>query len=121
MFNPVSCVGVADEGVRLKSARTALVTVDIVPAPEERTLSNVPVRARNLINSLTAQMTPSTVKVRVRGTEEAVSKMRDTSVVAYVDLEGIREGDYGLPVRLEPMPGVGLDQLDPAIVHIRVE
>jgi hypothetical protein len=42
-------------------------------------------------------------------------------VVAYVDLEGIREGDYGLPVRLEPTTGVGIDQLDPTIVHIHVE
>ena len=46
-------VGVAEQGVRLKSARNAVVTVAIVPAPEERQLSNVPVRARNLASGLT--------------------------------------------------------------------
>ena len=41
-------VGVADEGVRLKSATTAVVSVAIMPAPEERQLSGVAVQARNL-------------------------------------------------------------------------
>jgi len=61
------------------------------------------------------------VKVRVRGTKEAIAKIRDTSIVSYVDLEGIGGGDYGLPVRLQPTPGVGVDQLDPNIVSIHVE
>jgi len=114
-------VGVADEGVRLKSAKTALVSVAIVPAPEELQLQGVPVRIRNLASKLTATVTPPSVKVRVRGTKEAIAKIRDTSIVAYVDLEGIVRGDYGLPVRLEPAANVGVDQLDPTIVSIHVE
>ncbi len=96
-------------------------SVAIVPAPEERQLSGVPVRMRNLAAGLTATVTPPTVKVRVRGTKEAIEKIRDTSIVAYVDLGGIGRGDYGLPVRLEPTPDVGVDQLDPTIVSIHVE
>lgn len=114
-------VGVADEGVRIKNAQTAVVSVAIVPAPVAKQLSNVPVRARNLGNGLSAKISPATVKVRVRGTQESVAKIRDASVVAYVDLEGIAEGDYGLPVRLEQAPGIGIDQLDPTIVSIHVE
>ena len=114
-------VGVPDDGVRLKGTRTAVVSVAIVPAPEERQLTSVPVRTRNLAPGLNASVTPSTVKVRVRGTQESLAKIRDTSIVAYVDLEGTDRGDYGLPVRLEPAPGVGLDQLDPTIVRIHVE
>jgi YbbR domain-containing protein len=114
-------VGVADEGVRLKSARTAVISVEIVPAPEQRVLSAVAVRVRNLAAELTATITPPLVRVRVRGSKEAVAKIRDTSIVAYVDLEGIGRGDYGLPVRLEPTPDVGIDQLDPTIVSIHVE
>jgi YbbR domain-containing protein len=114
-------VGVADEGVRLKSARTADISVAIVPAPEERVLSSVAVRARNLATGLAARITPPVVKVRVRGTKDVVTKIRDTSIVAYVDLEGIGRGDYGLPVRLEPTADVGVDQLDPTIVSIHVE
>jgi YbbR domain-containing protein len=114
-------VGVADEGVRVKSAKTAVVSVAIVPAPAERQLSAVAVRARNLGAGLRATITPSSVSVRVRGTKEAVAKIRDASILAYVDLEGIGRGDYGLPVRLEPAAGVGVDQLDPTVVSIHVE
>jgi YbbR domain-containing protein len=114
-------VGVADEGVRLKSAKTANVSVAIVPAPEERQLQGVAVRTRNLAAGLKATVTPPSVRVRVRGSKEAISKIRDTSIVAYVDLEGIGRGDYGLPVRLEPAANVGIDQLDPTIVNIHVE
>jgi YbbR domain-containing protein len=114
-------VGVADEGARIKSAQTAVVTVGILPAPAEKQLSSVPVRARNLRTGLAAKITPPVVRVRVRGTREAVAGIRDNSIVAYVDLEGLAEGDYGLPVRLEPEPGVGIDQLDPTIVSIHVE
>ena len=114
-------MGVADEGVRIKNARTAVISVAIVPAPAQKQLTNVPVRARNLANGLSAKIAPPSVKVRVRGTEEAIAKIRDTSIVAYVDLGGIAEGDYGLPVRLERAADVGIDQLDPTTVSIHVE
>ena len=114
-------VGVADDGVRVKSAKAAVVSVEIVPAPEERQLSSVPVRIRNLPSGLKATITPPAVRVRVRGTKEDVSKIRESSVVAYVDLEGVGRGDYGLPVRLEPTANVGVDQLDPTVVSIHIE
>ena len=77
-------------------------------------------RTRTLTNG-GVTVTPPLVKVRVRGTKEAISKIRDASIVAYVDLEGIGRGDYGLPVRLEPAANIGIDQLDPPIVSIHVE
>lgn len=113
-------VGVAEQGVRLKSVRSVTVTVDIIQAPNERQL-NVPVRLRNLETRLTAVANPTIVKVRARGTKASIEKLKDNSIVAYVDLGGIGEGDYGLPVRLEPMPGIGVDQLDPTIVRIHVQ
>ena len=114
-------VGVADEGVRLKSVKTAAVAVAIVPAPEERHLTAVPVRARNLAGGLRATITPPNVRVRVRGTKESLAKIKDSSIVAYVDLESMGRGEYGLPVRLEPTAGIGVDQLDPTTVGIHVE
>jgi YbbR domain-containing protein len=114
-------VGVADQGVRVKSARTAVVNVTIVPAPEERQLTSVPVRARNLATGLSARITPPTVRVTVRGTTEAIEKIRDASIVAYVDLDSIGEGDYGLPVRLEPPADIGVDHLEPTMVNIHVQ
>lgn len=114
-------LGVAESGVRVKTTRSAIVTVAIVPAPETRMLSGVPVRLRNLATRLTARVVPATVTVRVRGIKAVVEKLRGASVVAYVDVNGISEGDYGLPVRLEQTKDVGVDQVDPTIVSIHVE
>ena len=113
-------VAVAESGVRLKSPRAAQVQVQIVPAPAERQL-NVPVRMRGLMSGLNAVITPPLVRVRVRGTTTALNRLKDSAVLAFVDLDGIAEGDYGLPVRVEKIPGVGIDQPDPAIVRIHVE
>jgi YbbR domain-containing protein len=113
-------VGVAAQGVRLKSVKSVAVTVDIIRAPNERQLS-VPVRLRNLAAGLTALANPPTVQVRARGSKAGVDKLKDNTIMAYVDLDGIGEGDYGLPVRLEPAPGIGIDQLDPTIIRIHVQ
>jgi YbbR domain-containing protein len=113
-------IGVAVQGVRLKTTRSVLVSVEVIQAPDERQLT-VPVRLRNLATGLTALVVPTTVKVRARGPKAAIGKLKDGSVVAYVDLDGIGEGDYGLPVRLAPNAGIGVDQLDPTIVRIHVQ
>jgi YbbR domain-containing protein len=112
--------GVAEPGVRLRTERTVRVTVDIIQAPNERQL-NVTVRLRNLAAGRTAVVTPPSVRVRARGRKATIDKLKDSSVVAYVDLDSIGEGDYGLPVRLEPAPGIGIDQIDPTVVHIHVD
>ena len=114
-------LGVAESGVRVKTTRSAVVTVAIVPAPETRVLAGVPVRVRNLATGLTARVVPATVTVRVRGVKAVVEKLRGASVVAYVEVKGISEGDYGLPVRLEQTKDVGVDQVDPTIVSIHVQ
>src|SRR4029077_17004191 len=40
-------VGLVDPNVRVKTPRTAFVTVHVVPGPVERPVSGLPVRARN--------------------------------------------------------------------------
>jgi hypothetical protein len=96
------------------------VNVEILQAPDERQLS-VPVRLRNLGAGLNALVVPPTVTVRARGIKTTIDKLKDGLVAAYVDMDGIGEGDYGLPVRLDPAPGIGIDQLDPAVVRIHVQ
>jgi YbbR domain-containing protein len=113
-------VGVADQGVRLKGTRTVTAAVDIIAAPSERELK-VQVRLKNLAAGLTASVTPPIIKVRARGSQADINRLKDSAVTAYVDLEGVGEGDYGLPVRLEPMPRIGLDQPDPNVVSIHIQ
>lgn len=114
-------IGMAEQGVRLKTAQSAVVTVQILQAPEERQFTNVPVRTRNLSPGLTARVSPSRVRLRVRGPKQAVDKIGSGALEAYVDLEGIRPGEYGLPVRLEQAEQVAIDQLEPSMVNIVVQ
>ena len=71
-------VGVAEEGVRLKSVKTAVVAVEIVPAPEARHSNAVAVKLRNLRAASRAWITPPNVRVRVRGTK-TLEKIKDSS------------------------------------------
>ena len=111
-------VGVADQGVRLKSAKTAVVALRSCPRPKNGSSRTYRCDAESC-GGLSATITPPTVRVRVRGTKEALRNQR------FVDRRlrrsrRYRRGDYGLPVRLEPAAGVGVDQLEPTIVNIHV-
>ena len=113
-------VGVADEGVRLKSVKTAVVVVAIVPAPEERHLTAVPVRPRILPAVSGDDHAAECARARARN--EGISR-EDQGLVHRCLRRSRKHGSrgYGLPVRLEPAAGIGIDQLDPTTVGIHVE
>ena len=92
-------VGVPDLALRLSVPRRARVTVDVMPAPTERTLREVPVRARNVTAQFTARVVPPVVAVRVRGPRAAMRGLRSDAVDAFVDLAGLGSGSYTLPVQ----------------------
>jgi len=105
--------------VRLKSLQTARVTVEIVPAMALKTLARVPVRVRNLSASA-AQSVPPVVSVDVRGPATVVDALQPDSIVAFVDLAGLRPGRYNLPVQTEPFRDVEIVRTEPARVRIRI-
>lgn len=114
-------VGAASPNVRLKTPQRAIVTVTVVPAPTEKALDRVPVHLRNVTPGLTAQALPPVVSVRVRGSQQALAKLRGNSVAAFVDLAGLGVGVYELPVRVDPTTGFGVVGMRPAVVQILVE
>ena len=69
-------IGVEDSSVRLRSQRTAVVTIEIRPAPVERVVDHVPVELRNPGSRLTSSASPREVTVRLRGPAKAVSALR---------------------------------------------
>jgi YbbR domain-containing protein len=113
-------IGVEDPGIRLRSPQNARVTVDIVPAPIGRELPNVPIRLRNAIGGLSVRAVPPTVRVRVRGSKEAVAEVQSDSVTAYVDVAGLGPGQYRLTVRTEPTKGFGVEGVDPDEVDVEI-
>jgi YbbR domain-containing protein len=113
-------VGLLDPRVRLKTPRQATVTVQIVPAPRERTVRDRPVRLRNLTAGLTAQALPPSVDVVIRGTREGIGRVPPDALDAFVDLAGLGAGDYSLTVHVNPSPDAGIARVSPDTVQVRI-
>ena len=111
-------VGVADPTLRLEAPLSASVTVEIVPAPLERTLHDVPVLVRESGGVSRFVVDPEQITVGVRGPRNLVRDLDTTVVQAYVDLAGLRPGRYNLPVTVESTGELSITHIDPASVSI---
>lgn len=111
-------VGVADASLRLTEAREVTVDVEIVPAPVERLIEDVPIRWRNLAPGRSAVLKPTLISATVRGRREAIEKLRGDDVEVFVDLAGLGTGRYNLQVRVEPSQTFGVVATQPAVVDI---
>ena len=117
----VVTVGLVDSSVRLVQPQSATVVVEVWPAPVERQISNVPVRWRNLGAGLRAQITPSLVRVNVRGARDPLSSLGSDAVLAFVDLAGLGAGRYNLRVQVDPAETFGVTSIDPAVVAATIK
>jgi YbbR domain-containing protein len=109
-------VGVADPSVRLREPGSAEVTVNIVAAPVEWAIAGIPVRQP--LGSV--EVSPGDVTVFVRGPREArASRIEDFE--ATIDVEGLRPGQFQLPVRVIPPARVGIIKVEPPHVRVRIK
>ena len=114
-------LGLIDSSLRLKTAHTALVTVQILPSPLERTLRNRPVHLRNITSGLQAEALPSTVDVTLRGGRDAMSHIDADAVMAFIDLSGLGPGQYNsLDVHATSSGDLGVTRIEPAVVQVRI-
>ena len=113
-------LGLIDPSLRLKNVSTATVTVQIVPAPLERSLHNRPVHLRNVAPNLEAQAIPSAVGLTLRGSREALARVEADDIVAYVDLGGLGPGQYSLTVHADSSPDAGVTRIEPSSVQVRI-
>jgi YbbR domain-containing protein len=114
-------VGVADSAVRLVTPQSAIVVVEVLPAPVEQQVTGVPVRWRNLAPGLRADVRPKLASVTVRGQEEAVAGLRAPSVELFVDLEGLGPAHYNLRVQVVPTQDFGVTEIKPAVVDVVIK
>jgi YbbR domain-containing protein len=113
-------LGLMDPALRLKNARLATVTVQIVPAPQERSLRGRPVHLRNLGRGLSAQAVPAAVDLTVRGRRDALNRVDPDEIAAFIDLAGLGPGEYSLTVHADSSPDAGVTRVDPASVQVRI-
>jgi YbbR domain-containing protein len=113
-------VGVADASLRLAEAREVTVDVEIVPAPVERVIEDVPIRWRNLAAGRSAILRPTLIRVTVRGRRQAIENLRGDDVEVFVDLDGLGIGRYNLQVRVEPAQAFGVVATQPPVVDVTI-
>jgi len=114
-------LGLLDPSLRLKTARSATVTVQIIPAPLERMLRHRPVHLRNLAPNLQAEAVPSAVDLTLRGDRDALGHLDTGEILAFIDLAGLGPGQYNdLDVRASSSPDVGVTRIEPASVQVRI-
>ena len=113
-------VGTLDPSLRVKTLRTATVTVEIVPAPLEQTVRNRPVHLEGLAPTLTATATPSDVDVTVRGSREELARVRPDDVTVFVELAGLGAGEYPLTVRAKSSRDVGVTRIQPQTIQVQI-
>lgn len=111
-------VGVANELVRLDQPQNATVTVEIVPAAEDKRLEGVPVAARGLGEGRSARVEPEALVVVLRGTRARLLPL--TTATAYVDVTGLPPGRHDLPVKIDPVADVQVAAIQPATVAVRI-
>ncbi len=113
-------LGLLDPALRLKTARSAMVTVQILPAPLERMLRNEPVHLRNLGPNLQAEAVPSAVDLTLRGSRDALGRVAADDVTAFIDLAGLGPGQYSLTVHADSSRDAGVTRVAPESVQVRI-
>jgi YbbR domain-containing protein len=117
----VVTVGVADSALRLTRPQSAIVLVDVVPAPVEREIAGVLIRWRNLGSGFRAEVTPQRARVSVRGRREQLNSLNAGDIDAFVDLAGLGPGRYNLRVQTDPSQDFGVSAVAPQVVDVTIK
>lgn len=110
-------VGTANPAVRLRTPQNARVSVVVAPSPVEWSVGAVSVKPRT--PSAGISITPGRVLVQVRGPRENVTTAAE-SFEATIDIEGLRPGQFLLPVSVVAPPRIGVVKVEPAQVRVRI-
>jgi len=113
-------LGLLDPALRLKTARSAMVTVQILPAPLERTMRNQAVHLRNLGPNLQAEAVPVAVELTLRGNRDALGRVGPDDLAAFIDLAGLGPGQYSLTVHADSSRDAGVTRVTPEAVQVRI-
>lgn len=113
-------VGVADPSVRLRTAQTATVTVQIAPGSSSQTVQGVAIEILNLGPELRGRLSTGAVAVTVKGTQDAVEALRTNMVHVAVDASGLSVGEHTLPLRVRVPQGLTVESMRPDTVRLRI-
>jgi YbbR domain-containing protein len=110
-------IGVADTSLRLRMPQMARVAVLVAPAPVEWSVGDIPVKPRNAKGRV--QVVPTRITAWVRGPRETMTSGGDM-FDASVDVEGLKPGEFQVPVTVVAPARVGVIRLEPSEVKVRI-
>lgn len=113
-------LGLFDPSLRLKGARMATVTVQVLPGAFERTFRSVAIHLRNVAPALSAEALPPTATVTVRGSREAVNRLDPDDLNVFLDLSGLGVGTYPVTVHGVASKDAGVIHIEPPTVQVRI-
>ena len=116
----VVTIGVTDASVRLHEPRSAVVSVEIVPAPATREFAGVPVRLRNAAAGRRARAEPAVVAVTLRGDRATLEQVSADVPAAFIDLAGLGPGRYTLPIRVDAPPQTVVGAVRPPTASVTI-
>lgn len=80
---------------------TIKITLDSVT---NKDFENIDIESRNLADGLSVQgidENSTKVTVTVKGVQEVINNLTSSDIIAYIDLNGYKEGEYEVPVNVE--------------------
>ena len=89
------------QGVRDLNVKTAVVKVTVDNVTDSKTVNNIYIETRNLGSSYKVQAlskSDSKINVVVKGTKKVLDSLDESSISAYIDLEGKTVGEYEVDV-----------------------
>jgi YbbR domain-containing protein len=114
-------IGLSEDTARLSVPRSAVVTVDILPAPIERLVTQVPLILRGAAKGMRVQVTPRQISVMARGPGNLVRNLSPQAVPAWIDLSGLERGQYNLPVHVDSTGDYTVTDIEPRHVRVRIQ
>ncbi|HHY34343.1 MAG TPA: hypothetical protein GX510_01690 [Firmicutes bacterium] len=99
------------------------VFVEIVEDIVTKTFSNIPVTVKNKSPGLGFDLVPAEVNVVIEGRRDLVDKVTRPDISAYVDAQGLPEGEYNVVVRaeIEGAEGVSVKTIEPSSVTLHLK
>lgn len=81
----------------------------------------VPVTVVNLENNYLAGETPHQIKVRLRAPRNSFLGLQESSLQAYMDLSGLKEGSHTVPIKFMPPAGIYVERQDPLVANVVID
>lgn len=110
-------VGAAIPSVRLREPQRVRVSVEVVPAPADWAVADIPLVVLNATRI--TEVTPDSVTLHVRGPRDLM-RSGAGGFEAWIDVADLRAGQYELRVRVATPARVALVRVDPSEVRVRI-